>query len=376
MMHTELAAAKEAISQHPDLHVVEREAARLATFDEIPTEDIESGLVDAAVSAGLEHEAARHVARCGIQGQSAFAEPPAISGHAARRPTIASMNVYDFLATDFPPRELMLAPWLPVQGLALIHAPRGIGKTHLALGVAWSVATGSGFLQWTAPKPRRVLILDGEMPAATLQERLRTISNASDVQPPSWDHLTIAASDFQERGLPDLASPEAQKFYTPLVEAHDLVMVDNLSTICRSLKENEADSWGPVQEWALGLRRLGKSAAFIHHGGKSGQQRGTSRKEDVMDTVIGMRRPPDYSSDQGARFEIHFEKSRGFYGEESKSFEAWLTDGLWKISDIKSGDDPATLKALRASGLSIRDIAERTGLGKSTVARKLGEGEE
>jgi putative DNA primase/helicase len=30
----------------------------------------------------------------------------------------------------------------------------------------------------------------------------------------------------------------------------------------------------------------------------------------VLDTVIGLRRPEDYSPEQGARFEIHYEKIR------------------------------------------------------------------
>ena len=79
------------------------------------------------------------------------------------------ITLADFLRRDFPPREMLLAPWLPVKGLALLFAPRGIGKTHFALGVAFAIATGGRFLKWHAPQPRRVLLLDGEMPAAALQ---------------------------------------------------------------------------------------------------------------------------------------------------------------------------------------------------------------
>jgi Winged helix-turn-helix DNA-binding len=151
----------------------------------------------------------------------------------------------------------------------------------------------------------------------------------------------------------------------------DVIMVDNLSTLCRGLKENDADSWVPVQS----QRRAGKSVAFIHHGGKSGQQRGTSRKEDVLDTVISLRRPPDYSAEDGCRFELYFEKTRGFHGPDAEPFEARLIGNQWAISEIKSGDDMETLRALRKQGLSVRDIADRTGLSKSTVARRLGEDE-
>ena len=41
-----------------------------------------------------------------------------------------------------------------------------------------------------------------------------------------------------------------------------------------------------------------------------GRQRGTSRREDALDTVIALRRPDDYSPEHGARFEVHFEKLR------------------------------------------------------------------
>jgi AAA domain len=216
-------------------------------------------------------------------------------------PRVTAISLDQFLRMDIPPRAMMLTPWLPVQGLAMIYAPRGTGKTRMAHGVAHAIATGSGFLRWSAPQPKRVLLLDGEMPAATLQEMLRATVQASQHSLADPNFFKIAAADLVSDGLPDLANPTAQQFYCDVIADADVVVVDNLSTLCRSLKENDADSWTPVQSWALCLRRTGKSALLVHHGGKSGAQRGTSRKEDVLDTVIALRRPPDYLAEQGAR---------------------------------------------------------------------------
>jgi CRP-like cAMP-binding protein len=113
----------------------------------------------------------------------------------------------------------------------------------------------------------------------------------------------------------------------------------------------------------------------VHHDGKGGQQRGTSKKEDVLDTVISLRRPPDYTADQGCRLEVRFTKSRGFHGPDAEPFEARLAGNAWELSAIKSGDDDDTLKTLRKQGLTIREIADRTGLSKSTVSRRLGDEE-
>jgi hypothetical protein len=293
---------------------------------------------------------------------------------AADRKQVCALNYDDFLRRELPPRENLLAPWLPKAGLAMVHAPRGVGKTHLAHNVAWAVAAGGTFLRWTSPVGAlRVLLLDGEMPGALLQERLRKVVEASGLEPPMPEYLRIAAADLRRDGLPDLADLAAQQFYVDIIADADLVIVDNLSTLCRALRENEADTWAPVQAWCLSLRRQGKSVLLVHHDGKNGGQRGTSKKEDVLDTVIGLRRPPDYQADQGARFEIHFEKARGFHGPDAEPFEVRLIDGHWHESLIRSGDDDETLHALRKSGLSVREISDRTGVPRSTVHRRLGD---
>src|SRR5262249_48443695 len=76
------------------------------------------------------------------------------------------LNLESFLSLAIKPREMILNPIIPEKGLAMLYASRGTGKTHVALGIAYAVATGTKFLKWNAPKPRRVLLIDGEMPAA------------------------------------------------------------------------------------------------------------------------------------------------------------------------------------------------------------------
>jgi putative DNA primase/helicase len=121
----------------------------------------------------------------------------------------------------------------------------------------------------------------------------------------------------------------------------------------------------------LAQRRAGRTVLFIHHAGKSGKQRGTSRKEDILDTVVALRAPSDWSATRGAYFEVHFEKSRGFFGAAAEPFVAELKGSTWKVSEIESSVDPETLMALQSQGLTLREISKRTGLSKSTVQRRL-----
>src|SRR6185312_3934729 len=96
---------------------------------------------------------------------------------------------HELLSMQLPPRKTVLAPWLPSKGLAMLYGPRGIGKTHVSLGAAYAIATGGKFLRWDAAVPRRVLIIDGEMPAHVLQERLAAIAASSPPEPPGPDYL-------------------------------------------------------------------------------------------------------------------------------------------------------------------------------------------
>ena len=218
------------------------------------------------------------------------------------------------------------------------------------------------------------LYIDGEMPARTMQDRLKHIvSNSGQKAQP--DFFTLLTPDMQEMGMPDISTRDGQDELEPFVDRVDFIVVDNISTLARTGKENEAESWLPVQGWALAMRSRGKSVLFVHHAGKGGQQRGSSRREDVLDTVIELKHPENYCSDEGARFEIHFTKARHLIGSDVSPFEARLQEDGWLHMDIEDVELGQVLE-LRAEGLSYRDIEKATGISKSRAERMIKKNEE
>lgn len=289
----------------------------------------------------------------------------------------ASLEVVDahqFLTLDFPPREALLAPWLLTQSLCMIHSWRGVGKTHVSLGVAYAVASGGRFLTWEAPEPRKVLFVDGEMPGAALQERLAAIIQTAEREA-AHGALRIITPDRQQNGMPDLATLEGQEAIDAALEDDTaLIVLDNLSALCRSGgRENEAESWLSVATWALQKRAEGRAVLLIHHSGKSGAQRGTSKREDLLDIVLNLKRPADYLPSDGAIFEVHYEKARHLHGEETNPFEACLLADdhghqLWVTKPLEESTFEKVV-SLANEGLTQKEIADELGLHKSNVSR-------
>lgn len=286
------------------------------------------------------------------------------------------VSAADFLQTKFQPRKTLLSPWLQSQNLSMLYAWRGVGKTHAALNIAYAVASGGQWLSWQAPDPAPVLYLDGEMPGIAVQERLSSIIAASNKEPPS-NYLRLMTPDMnRNRFMPDLSTLAGQEEINGIVGNAELIIVDNLSCLARSGgKENEAESWQIIAEWGLQQRAAGRSVLFIHHAGKGGQQRGTSKREDILDNVIALKHPKDYESRQGARFEIHFEKSRALYGETIAPIEARLdidSDGrqLWITKSVEAALTDQILE-LHKNGLNQRQIAAELDIGIGTVNRHL-----
>jgi putative DNA primase/helicase len=182
---------------------------------------------------------------------------------------------------EFPPRELVVDPWLPAKGLAMITGKAGIGKTLIGLQLAWGIATGQSPIQgWTAPTPRRVLYIEGEMSRMDLQARLRAIKGGMPICPARGFFRKEIADLFVDTrgGIPDLSTPGGQGWLDRRLGDSEVIIIDSITTLMPTQDQLDGHEWASVQVWMLEQRRRGRSVILVHHNNKAGSQNGTERR--------------------------------------------------------------------------------------------------
>jgi hypothetical protein len=101
----------------------------------------------------------------------------------------------------------------------------------------------------------------------------------------------------------------------------ELLILDNLSSLGGGIDENDNSALDGQLRWLTKLRHRGYAVLIIHHAGKSGDQRGASRREDILDTTIKLEelKEEELPADrEGATFDMEFTKTRGVTPEPSK----------------------------------------------------------
>jgi putative DNA primase/helicase len=154
-----------------------------------------------------------------------------------------------------------------------------------------------------------------------------------------------------------------------------LWVIDNLASIAGGIDENTKKDWDPINAWLLELRFAGISTIMLHHTNREGTQRGTSAREDNIDNSIILKRPFDYSPEDGAKFILHFTKAR-VRTEDLKlipDYEFRLTQDeagelAWTYGNVKSQAKRAILKHIDED-MSNTDIASLVGVSRQYVSK-------
>jgi putative DNA primase/helicase len=228
------------------------------------------------------------------------------------------------------PRERLLGDWFCEGDLGFIFAFRGVGKTWLALAIAQALSTAGKLGEWKAPQRVRVLYVDGEMPPDLMRDRAQGLERGND-QLEFLNHLIL----FERTGrVLNIANWEVQQALTAHCVANNVkvLILDNLSTLASGMKENEADSWEQLNPWLLDLRRRKIAVVIVHHAGRSGEMRGTSKREDNVFWIIALDdMKKDAEDKRGARFVSHFTKP-------SRNTQAEIPAYEWHFITEQSGE--------------------------------------
>jgi AAA domain/DnaB-like helicase N terminal domain len=230
---------------------------------------------------------------------------------------VTSSELHDLQLT---PRRKLLGDWFCEGDLGFIFAFRGVGKTWLALAIAQALSAGGKLGDWQAHKRVKVLYIDGEMPPDLMRDRCVGLL-ASNTNLEFLNHEIL----FERTGkVLNIANPEVQQAITAccITTGVKVLILDNLSTLASGMKENEADSWELVNNWLLDLRRRKIAVIIVHHAGRSGEMRGTSKREDNVFWIIALDDAKKNADDKrGARFISRFTKPSRNTQEDVPTYE-------------------------------------------------------
>ena len=270
--------------------------------------------------------------------------------------------------------EYVIKPFLPQKGLIEIYAPAGVGKTTFALTLSIAAATGTSFMKWDVNHSWRVLYVDGEMNASDMKDRIKTIAGYFNYDPKEITNFKYLSADLHGGVLPDIGSVYNQSEYEDVFDWAEIIVLDNLSTLWLNSRENDADAWSPIRAWKSKIKASGRTVISIHHAGKNGSSRGTSKRHDAPDTIIKLERPFKYEQKDGAVFEVQFEKSRGFFGKDAEpvGLKYSIIDGVanWE-SFIIGHEKYDQIAEFSKQGLTQQSIAEQLGLSQGEVSKRL-----
>jgi putative DNA primase/helicase len=211
----------------------------------------------------------------------------------------------NFVSLTLPPRNRILSPWLYEHSITLVARWRNTGKTWFGLSIFDAVTREDGaFGPWKVKHPVPSLYVDSEMTCQEIQERIKALMLLAGKERavPFYIYSDALRNLYGLSRSNLLSKTWREEFKAMLLNSGiKLVGFDNISSLTPGIDENLKRDWDPINQWFLELRFEGISSVLFHHAGKTGFQRGTSAREDNIDSTILLECPPDYMSEEGVR---------------------------------------------------------------------------
>jgi hypothetical protein len=290
-------------------------------------------------------------------------------GELLARYSAALLTSHDLETAPIVPRAKILGDWLREGDLGFIYGPRGIGKTWLVDAIAVHISIGRDLDTWHAHKAFQVIYVDGEMAQDETRDRLKGLARGN-------NNLIVLHHErlFERFGLSmNLADPLIQKVITQLCinTKAKVLLLDNLSCLVSGVKENDSDAWEHLLSWLLELRRRRIVVVIVHHSGRAGWMRGTTKREDPANWIIKVDNASGDHTLDGAHFETTFEKLRN--AQTTEWTRSWHfkteSDGEVSVGCQEINFEGKVLQLIQDGLETASDIMEELKCQKSKVSR-------
>ena len=337
--------------------------------------------------------------RCELDQWHKFSQEELIADKAKNLPkAIIGLSGDKLLGIKMKKREWLLEPILKQESSAMLYADAGVGKTWLSWELIVTIAGGGTFADWTAEKARRVLVVDGEMNATELRDRLkktlgrhpvevaeRAMSNITllsrQIQHWETDFYDLNDKNYQDRLLWALERAEREN------NPYEMIVLDNFSCLADVEDENSSAAFNGICQF-LNRAKTMTTVLLVHHTKKnSGKSkgphqdsgmtyRGSSKLGGIMEVCIGLSTPQEAQRPlhSGAAFMLRLEKFRGLRHESTDprvfSLDPETDEWLIQVSEDER------FKKYKDALLSYKypnakHLAEALGVSPSTVSRAL-----
>lgn len=264
-------------------------------------------------------------------------------------------------------RPKLLGEWMREGDLGYLFAPRGHGKTWLAMLIANAIAEGKPLGEWSgAGEGRPVIYFDAEMNLPDLRERFQQIGVSSN----NFGLLSNELLFFHDLPSVNIACPQHQAALSETLPDGAFFIIDNLSTSQSGMKENDNDAFDALREWFLSLRHRRITLLIVHHAGRNGDMRGASRREDMAHWILSLR---DASKDDARdkAFSTTFSKCRNCRANGAPPLKWTLADHGGKIAlscSVHQGPE-ALLGHIEDGVTSATELAELMGVVVGTISK-------
>ena len=177
----------------------------------------------------------------------------------------------EYVLTHVENVQWILPNWLHSTGLLILSSAPGVGKTQLALQLAYCLTGGKRFLGMLAPSKYRVFFMSLEMHKQSLKYILEH-------QQHEWDSIPYFPIIDEQTNLTG---------YENLIAEHEsnVLMVDSLTELFDDTVDNPNQEARRIMKWCRKIqRRYGVALILIHHNRKATE---SNRKPKGLSDLAG-----------------------------------------------------------------------------------------